>query len=405
MVSGDASLNREESDGGAGKNPQVTSTPKHCSSKTSSTKASSSTSRLVNSQSSHSGFPSTSSLRYSQLKAKSKSFFLKKERATSVGPVSRISINNDNRHSSYEPFYANSTSIERDGRGEGGYSDRHTVFYTHHHNDPHHPGVIDQHQDLSKFIDSEYLVENIAHTYRPRNSSLSTSVSLQNFSRSVFDLRNESSSSHTQSNVVHQSNLNHQMEVKNRLYKNMRNKDFSSVFATPSSATKMRSKSTCIASEVEGGTYLVVNLDAGVPSSSSLTHLSSKPMSSHLLDALSSRLKEESIDLTCNPYSDVGGFCGIPPALVQRYSEEFPPYDVYEVADALDHLRLEALLLKGRRGVRNVVFFISCPLEILSLLRCTSCLICVHLIFKESETLFSPSLLFSHEPSRNYNDA
>ena len=365
MVSGDASLSREESDGGAGKNSQVTSTPKHCSSKNSS-----STSRLVNSQSSHSGFPSTSSLRYSQLKAKSKSFFLKKERATSVGPVSRISINNNNRHSSYEPFYANSTttgsSIERDGGGggEGGYSDHHTVFYTHHHNDPHLPGVIDQHQDYdlsrssSKFIDSSYLVENIAHTYRPKNTSLSTSVSLQNFSRSVFDLRNESSSSHTQSNVVHQSNLNHQMEVKNRLYKNMRNKDFSSVFATPSSATKMRSKSTCIASDAEGGggTYLVVNLDAGVPSSSSLTHLSSKPMSSHLLDALSSRLKEESIDLTCNPYSDVGGFCGIPPALVQRYEEEFPPYDVYEVADALDHLRLEALLLKGRRGVRNFFF-------------------------------------------------
>ena len=85
--------------------------------------------------------------------------------------------------------------------------------------------------------------------------------------------------------------------------------------------------------------------------SRSLSHLSSaKSVSTCVLEALSQKLMAETIDLTEDPYSDSSGFCGIPPALVQRYADELA-MDLYEIAESLDHLRLEALAVKGRRGV------------------------------------------------------
>lgn len=84
--------------------------------------------------------------------------------------------------------------------------------------------------------------------------------------------------------------------------------------------------------------------------SRSLGHLSSKQVSTCILDALSKKLITEAIDLTEYPYSDSSGFCGIPPALVQRYKDELD-IDLYEIAEALDRLRLEALAVKGRSGV------------------------------------------------------
>lgn len=53
------------------------------------------------------------------------------------------------------------------------------------------------------------------------------------------------------------------------------------------------------------------------------------------------------------------GFCGIPPALVQRYAEELN-YDIYDVGDALDQIRLESLLLIGRRRIPNDYLGDSC---------------------------------------------
>ena len=45
------------------------------------------------------------------------------------------------------------------------------------------------------------------------------------------------------------------------------------------------------------------------------------------------------------------GFCGIPPALVQRYAEELE-LDIYDIADTLDYIRLNCLLKKfGKQGV------------------------------------------------------
>ncbi len=46
-----------------------------------------------------------------------------------------------------------------------------------------------------------------------------------------------------------------------------------------------------------------------------------------------------------------GGFCGIPPALVQRYSEELKK-DVFEVAAIIDECRVKYLHAKSKPAVR-----------------------------------------------------
>ncbi|XP_074597484.1 uncharacterized protein LOC141852382 isoform X2 [Brevipalpus obovatus] len=88
--------------------------------------------------------------------------------------------------------------------------------------------------------------------------------------------------------------------------------------------------------------------------------LTSKPLSSSLLETLTSILREENIDLTSEPYSDSSGFCGIPPALVQRYGEELER-DVYDIAETLDHIRLSQLLAQsGKQGIPNDFLADSC---------------------------------------------
>ena len=57
-----------------------------------------------------------------------------------------------------------------------------------------------------------------------------------------------------------------------------------------------------------------------------------------------------------------GGFCGIPPALVQRYSEELKK-DVFEVAAVIDECRVKYLHAKSKPAVRllkiSFVFFLT----------------------------------------------
>jgi len=84
-----------------------------------------------------------------------------------------------------------------------------------------------------------------------------------------------------------------------------------------------------------------------------------KLCSNTLRDAIDYKLKSEAIDLSDEPYSDRAGFCGIPPALIQRYADECQR-DTYEVADALDSVRMAGLLAKGRRGVPNDYLGDSC---------------------------------------------
>lgn len=55
------------------------------------------------------------------------------------------------------------------------------------------------------------------------------------------------------------------------------------------------------------------------------------------------------------------GFCGIPPALVQRYAEEIQA-KLSEVADILEDIRIRSLLESGKVCVRHkmlifVIFF------------------------------------------------
>lgn len=90
-------------------------------------------------------------------------------------------------------------------------------------------------------------------------------------------------------------------------------------------------------------------------SSNSSTNIVSKT----LLEAIQIKLKSENIDLTQEPYSDCAGFCGIPPALLQRYSDECQR-DTYEIAEVLDSLRMKYLEGKERRGIPNDYLGDSC---------------------------------------------
>lgn len=71
------------------------------------------------------------------------------------------------------------------------------------------------------------------------------------------------------------------------------------------------------------------------------------------------KLAAEGIDLCQEPYTDKTGFCGIPPALVQRYSEELQR-DIAETAEALDQIRITELDRIGKQGVPNDFLADSC---------------------------------------------
>ncbi|KAI1286932.1 SAM and SH3 domain-containing protein 1 [Halotydeus destructor] len=161
--------------------------------------------------------------------------------------------------------------------------------------------------------------------YQPKKSSLVSSKSMFNFSRNLFNSKNSG-------------------DCDNQCPENS-----SSLMSRNLSRLKTSRTHSQLASM--SGNCTNSNLPAG-DKSESLLYLTSKPISVSLLDAINNQLKEDAIDLTREPYSDSSGFCGIPPGLVQRYSDELQR-DIYEVADALDHIRLAALLLKGRRGVPN----------------------------------------------------
>ncbi|XP_042896263.1 SAM and SH3 domain-containing protein 1 isoform X1 [Parasteatoda tepidariorum] len=71
------------------------------------------------------------------------------------------------------------------------------------------------------------------------------------------------------------------------------------------------------------------------------------------------KLLEEEIDLSLEPYTDKGGSCGIPPALVQRYADELKQ-DLYDIAETLERERIRALKSRGMMAVPNDFLVDSC---------------------------------------------
>ncbi|XP_043961843.1 SAM and SH3 domain-containing protein 1a isoform X7 [Gambusia affinis] len=78
--------------------------------------------------------------------------------------------------------------------------------------------------------------------------------------------------------------------------------------------------------------------------------LSHTKMSPDLHTLLEQRLQAESIDLTEEPYSDKHGRCGIPQALIQRYSEDLEQ-PVKDVASSMDQLRVKELRKQHRMAI------------------------------------------------------
>ncbi|XP_060738660.1 SAM and SH3 domain-containing protein 1a isoform X2 [Tachysurus vachellii] len=65
---------------------------------------------------------------------------------------------------------------------------------------------------------------------------------------------------------------------------------------------------------------------------------------------LGEKLCSEGIDLMAEPYSDKHGRCGIPPLLVQRYSEDFQQ-PLKDVASTLDQIRVKQLRKEHRMAI------------------------------------------------------
>uniref|UniRef100_A0A3B3XBX9 SAM and SH3 domain containing 1a n=2 Tax=Poecilia mexicana TaxID=48701 RepID=A0A3B3XBX9_9TELE len=78
-----------------------------------------------------------------------------------------------------------------------------------------------------------------------------------------------------------------------------------------------------------------------------LSHTKTSP---DLHTLLEQRLQAESIDLTEEPYSDKHGRCGIPQALIQRYSEDLEQ-PVNDVASSMDQLRVKELRKQHRMAI------------------------------------------------------
>ncbi|KFM71438.1 SAM and SH3 domain-containing protein 3, partial [Stegodyphus mimosarum] len=89
-----------------------------------------------------------------------------------------------------------------------------------------------------------------------------------------------------------------------------------------------------------------------------------RPPSPTLISKVNKKLVVEKIYLHEEPYTDKTGFCGIPPALVQRYAEELQ-HNIVDVADALDQIRITSLQQQARRGVPNDFLSDSCIVPVI----------------------------------------
>ncbi|XP_037837427.1 SAM and SH3 domain-containing protein 1a isoform X8 [Kryptolebias marmoratus] len=78
--------------------------------------------------------------------------------------------------------------------------------------------------------------------------------------------------------------------------------------------------------------------------------LSHTKMNPDLHTLLEQRLQAEGIDLTEEPYSDKHGRCGIPQALIQRYSEDLEQ-PAKDVASTMDQLRVKELRKQHRMAI------------------------------------------------------
>uniref|UniRef100_A0A8C0J1N7 SAM domain-containing protein n=2 Tax=Chelonoidis abingdonii TaxID=106734 RepID=A0A8C0J1N7_CHEAB len=65
---------------------------------------------------------------------------------------------------------------------------------------------------------------------------------------------------------------------------------------------------------------------------------------------IENKLQSEEIDLTEEPYSDKHGRCGIPEALVQRYSEDLEQPEK-DVATNMDQIRVKQLRKQHRMAI------------------------------------------------------
>lgn len=226
------------------------------------------------------------SLMYGNLKSRSRSFF-RKERATSADPASRSS--KSYRNSSYEPLYSNFCNNLTSQHRNGHQNDHPTLVYGCSTPEPYMTS-------RSGSMDSEFLMKNIEHTYRPKTmpmSRMKESKSMINFPKS--DSRMSIAHEITQDGVI---------STKNRIKKFILQTTGSSSFSKTSSSSNRTKTSLNNARN-----HINVNnngrMSGGLTSSSSFWHLtSSKPISVSLLDYVSNQIKAEGIDLTDEPYSD-----------------------------------------------------------------------------------------------------
>ncbi|KAF8767315.1 SAM and SH3 domain-containing protein 1 [Argiope bruennichi] len=119
------------------------------------------------------------------------------------------------------------------------------------------------------------------------------------------------------------------------------------------------------ATEVEDspGRYVYRKVKQRKGSLQTLIH-DTRPPSPTLISKVNKKLVAEKIYLHEEPYTDKTGFCGIPPALVQRYAEELQQ-SIVDVADALDQIRITSLQQQGRRGVPNDFLSDSCIVPVI----------------------------------------
>ncbi|XP_055887770.1 uncharacterized protein LOC106057893 isoform X3 [Biomphalaria glabrata] len=78
-----------------------------------------------------------------------------------------------------------------------------------------------------------------------------------------------------------------------------------------------------------------------------------------LMPLVSTKLSAERIDLTQTPYSTTIGHCGIPPLLVQRYSEELRQ-DMETMSMVIEQLRESQLRALGRPCIQNEALSETC---------------------------------------------
>ncbi|KAG1665310.1 SAM and SH3 domain-containing protein 1 [Nymphon striatum] len=84
-----------------------------------------------------------------------------------------------------------------------------------------------------------------------------------------------------------------------------------------------------------------------------------------LMNQVVHKLNAEGINLSDIPYTDKTGFCGIPPALVQRYTEELDQ-EMSLMAKILDRIRIIHLKLQGKVGVPNDFLIDSCTSPVIN---------------------------------------